>query len=395
MSRAQRVEQLRQIDFRQTLAQEGAYGEGALGAATAIFGVYGSVFGNVGFGDGLMMGLAKTATSRVLASTARNTLNGTTLQMLEDFILRDVAMESHGTVRRALRSPTRENTTQAHEALAGNFQTGHALNGAVTACSVVQLAYTYYAATSGEGAARNIDGRERGELLEAGVSTLTSIVTFLSRGPIPVNRVTAFFQQLDDILARVDKPVVGAFAIINCAKGLIDLTVAALDNDRREMAVAGFSAASGAFIAVGVLFSVPGAQPIGVVLGIVASAISIAGWVYDATRPPYAGEYLKLIRLVDSSRDLARSFIDEAPLRQVKSAYDRVKEQIQSGSHMSRDKLYFPGAPMIRGPYVEACRELRTVGYEDYSPRRGSRQTVYIERLVLDPLWNESATQSR
>ncbi len=248
------------------------------------------------------------------------------------------------------------------------------MNVAVTACATMQLAYVIASATS-DG---QITADERLDLAEAGIGAATSIYSLASRHVFTVSQMNTAFQNLDRLISALERPVNGFFAVIAIAKGYSDLMEAYEANDARSMAVAGFAMASGVAAAAGAFLSVPYAQPVGVVLGIIAAAIGTAGYAYDATRPPLGKEFLFLARIIERSHHLHNELIDRPELAGVKSAYEALIADIDYDEF----KLVFSDPESYRA----ATRILHDIGY----PHRlsGSRQdanTTYAQDLAIDP----------
>lgn len=395
--RSQRMAELNNIDFEQALSEaHGGDGSGGVVTATVTgMGIFAAVYGNVGYGDALMMGIAKVAAARVLMSDYwRPRISRNNLLTLERAIIADIPSQTaRSRMHDHFRNPSEANRNAVRETLGEHFQTGARLNLAVTACACVQLAFVM--------AAANEDGRitpdEQLDIFEAGIGAGTSVYTLVTRHVLTVDRMQAAFRNLERVIGRraagvagagmrgvdsfvsgAERPVNGFFAVIAIAKGYVDLMEAYEANDLRAGIVAGFTFASGLATAGGVFLEIPYGQPVGVVLMIVGAVIGTLGYLYDETRPPLGKEFLMLARIIERTHDRHNELIDRSEFSAIKTAYERVLAEIG----YQEFKLYFRDDDSYR----DARRLLHDIGYP-YRPYRRPREegTVYVDDLTVDP----------
>jgi len=345
---------------------------GVFGAALSAAGIYGNVYGNVGFGDAFTMGVAKVGMGRILSSERlRGLLRPSMLRMYARFVCRDLPEGSQQIVMTAINSPTSSNVELATPHINNNYQTQWGRNAFITAVAVVQFGFVVYGAVE-DG---RVEATEGLDILESGVGASTSVVSFLARDGIRVARITRAFSQLDETVGQLETAANRFFAVVAICRGVYDLNRAIEEDDGRGQVIAGLTAASGLALAAGAwCSSVPGAQPVGVALGILAAVVGLLGWAYDQTLPELGAELMLLKRYIDSARDDQR-FMDSGRLPgDIKQTWERIKDLLNGHAY----KIAFNNDDSEN--HVQCVRDLRAVGYE--RDLAGTSDTISIDDII-------------
>jgi hypothetical protein len=222
--------------------------------------------------------------------------------------------------------------SQAGRKLSDQFQQGPRLSAALAVLNLIQLG----AAIKSLGDPDTPVGQAVTNVASTGLAASTGLVTaanrldqaFLIGGrDVPVGRVRNLLRALGSMIEDHATAISTATAVLSIVGGVYTI-VSATSGDEVDwwnVTVGGLQVASGIAIAAGVLLGVPGAQPVGVVLGLVAGVMSLGPTLRDAVRTPPERAMNKLIeglKALRSTWDNAR-LVDSMQLRGLVDALER------------------------------------------------------------------------
>jgi hypothetical protein len=190
---------------------------------------------------------------------------------------------------------------QARELLGGKFQTGWKLTAALSVLNLIQLASALAGPPEGE---RNpLQGAS--EITAAGLAAITgTAVTFdraLEAGQVAENlsalgRTRTLFRVTSELTTRYAGAINATFAITAIIGGGFAIVQGHEDDEPWTMVIGSLQVASG------IALMIPGGQPVGVILGTVATAISVRGAIVDQLPSACRRAYGRILGQVKAMR---------------------------------------------------------------------------------------------
>lgn len=229
------------------------------------------------------------------------------------------------------------------ESMIGNkLQQGKALSSFIGALNILQLA----SALQGIGDPSKDVIQAFADLSSAAINTFTGTIALADKFTAAIKadaaylgRMKCFVNFCGKAIEELAVPISTSIAVLSIISGSITFLEGLKEGDAVKMTVGGLSVASGVFIAVGVLCSIPGAQPIGVVLAAVATAISLFNAAADALKPALtraANSYLKFIEESASTWD-GKKLVETLNLQ---TEFEALKKALETANPYTYLELY-------------------------------------------------------
>jgi hypothetical protein len=204
-------------------------------------------------------------------------------------------------VLRAARADWTLPRQQARDLLGGKFQTGWRLTAALSVLNLIQLASALAGPPEGE---RNpLQGAS--EITVAGLAAISgTAVTFdraLNAGRTTqeleaLGRTRTLFRVVSELTTEYSGAINATFAITAIIGGAFTFVQGREDHEPWTMVIGGLQVASG------IALMIPGGQPAGVILGTVATAISVRGAIDDRRGSECRRAYERVLQQVKSTR---------------------------------------------------------------------------------------------
>lgn len=174
------------------------------------------------------------------------------------------------------------------------FQNNTLLNVALTVLDIIQLVQVCRAMP-------DHDDRKLKDYLAFGSSAFqTGTATFATvtrwGRQVDVKAIKALMGAFDELVEASNVFVTRVFAVIAVVQGTISIFEGFEEHDMTKLVVGGVTVASGVLIIAGAANGIPGAQPVGVVLGAIATAIAMKDTIADALRSEPARMMMRYAR---------------------------------------------------------------------------------------------------
>ncbi|MFO0547792.1 MAG: hypothetical protein U0271_05355 [Polyangiaceae bacterium] len=208
--------------------------------------------------------------------------------------------------------------SSARSALTENFQTGLGLTAALQALNVIQLLAAISAVGDPAQSDDTLLARVSGAVA-AGAATTAGAIQVAQRAlqsyvaSVPNNIVTIAGRQIPartvrDLMAFMDRAVTISGTVVSTVtivasviQGIFTIGTAD-EGDTWTIVIGSLQIASGVALAAGIFMGVPGGQPIGVLLGLVAGAMSLRDVILDAIQTGSKRVVGKLIKMLKDQR---------------------------------------------------------------------------------------------
>ncbi len=324
-----------------------------LATANSAAGILSNVIGNTPFGtDSAATALAKVVFEYRIARRSRFADDDAIARVVAWYVrcIGRMTPVEQQTIEAAMRTGGEESVPRARHLLHERFQSSGAFNVACTVLSLIQLGYVSYQIYR-EGFTPGRAVEIGGAVVQVGGTVWVTAIRGSGLHEVPTEQWTRGLRRLNNFIEAIDRPLGAALAVVNVVQGFTQFVDGMEQEDYFEATMGAVTAVSGSLCAAGLLLAIPGLEPVGIALGLVAAGIQAGVAWHEANRPAWVRAYEALLANVEDERERVHwggKFIERAELAGLRRAVEAL------ASHLREHY-----ADVTIGPTGEALRQHR------------------------------------